>query len=498
MLTLLTIVGLLFLALAGYGIFLRFTAKMSPTEDVRQISQNTYNDAIHDPEFKDKVYEENGKYYYRETIPASPAWMITLARTWVFALVLGLPLTLTTQLFYYAESGNYYFVEHLNGKVDAWMDQGFKLKMFAPKVQVWPKYIDIKAPLTPTDKNGNPTGTVDVSDLEGVMKPVPIRFIDQVTALMYPSTRFELPKDRDSFITMAIKFKTVNNLVYHTLIPTIEEQANNTGYMFAAQDYISGASQEFRQTFDEQLKDGAYQVRKKEYHDTTYYTAIDQKGTDRGIRNISVRYEVEKLKSKDGKFIRIPNEIVDNNILVSQVLVPHLEPDPEYQERLKQQKEESAKRQLEQQKTETAKIAQQRVIAEGEQQKAAERVVQETEQVKQLIAIETKLKQERTNKELADIAYQTAQVKAKTVKVEADAKAYELSRADGLSAEVQFTEEQKTKRALALADAIKNANFPSTYIEGGGTNGKAGENSLIESLLGVSLVKQLQEGNNKK
>ena len=70
-----------------------------------------------------------------------------------------------------------------------------------------------------------------------------------------------------------------------------------------------------------------------------------------------------------------------------------------FKERLEKQRDESAKRQLEQQKIETAKSTQLRIVAEGERDKAQERVNQEKEQVKKLIAIETRLKEEKTNKE---------------------------------------------------------------------------------------------------
>ena len=99
-------------------------------------------------------------------------------------------------------------------------------------------------------------------DIEGVMTPIPIRFIDQVTADVRISGRFQLPTDEESFVKLAIKFRSMNNLVQNTLIPTVREQTINTGYMFAAQDYISGEAQNFRQTLDEQLKLGCLQGRK--------------------------------------------------------------------------------------------------------------------------------------------------------------------------------------------------------------------------------------------
>lgn len=69
----------------------------------------------------------------------------------------------------------------------------------------------------------------------------------------------------------------------------------------------------------------------------------------------------------------------ENNIIVSQVIVDNIELEATFKQRLEAQRDESAKRQLEQQKVETTKDAQQRIIAEGERDKAQERVNQEKE-----------------------------------------------------------------------------------------------------------------------
>ena len=56
----------------------------------------------------------------------------------------------------------------------------------------------------------------------------------------------------------------MSNLVNNTIVPTVKEQLANTAYMFAAQDYISGEAQSFRQVFEEQLKEATRMNRKAE------------------------------------------------------------------------------------------------------------------------------------------------------------------------------------------------------------------------------------------
>ena len=395
-------------------------------------------------------------------------------------LVIGILMFFFNNLFFWAEAGKQYFLVYPWGEKGAIMSQGFKPRMFA-KITSWPKWIDVAA-IVPGEED-----KIDKKEMEGIMNPVDIRFIDQVTAKMYPALRFQIPVDKEDFIEFAIKYRTVENLVYNTLIPAVKEQCINTGYMFTAQDYISGAAQAFRQTFDEMLSYGSYVVEKQEIRDTTWAEPISSGAKqERYIKDIQTRYMVQKVLGLDGMPKRVKHEITENKLIVSQVIVGNLDLDPEYQERLRDQKSESAKRQLEQQKIETAKIAQQRVIAEGEQVKAQERVDREKEQVSVLIAIETQLKQEQTKRELEEIALKTEKLKAEKKKVAADAIFYENSKrvAAGLTPQEKATLEKEI--SIGVAAEIAKIKFPETLI----ITGKE-QATPIESLIGAAMAKQL-------
>ncbi len=404
---------------------------------------------------------------------APPFLLMFNSRISLSVSIIGILVTMLPYLFFWAEPGYQYFLVYPTGKSDVVMTQGIKFRGFA-KVIPWQKYIDVKV-VDSEDK---------MDDIEGIMKPIPIRFIDQVTANVKLSGRFQLPTVEEDFINLAIKYRTMDNLVQNTLIPTIREQTNNTGYMFAAQDYISGEAQSFRQTLDEQLKDGAYAVIKIEHKDTVF-SDVQQVDIDRSIKEIRTRYTVEKVL-ENGLPKRIPHELTENNIIVSQVIVDDVELEPTFKQRLEAQRDESAKRQIEQQKVETAKAAQSRIIAEGERDKAAERVNQEKEQVKQLIAIETKLKQERTNKELAAIALETERLKSQQRKVSADAKAYENTKLVSAGLTPQERAEWEYKTRVGVAGEIAKIQFPNTMIVGGDDGG-----TPLESLIGAAMAKQL-------
>lgn len=414
---------------------------------------------------------------------AHPVLLAFNSKISIVTFLLGVFIAIAPYLFFFADRGFNYLLVSPTGNMSAVMEQGIKWRGFA-KIDEWQKFIDVKVIGEGVE--------VDEDEIEGVMKPVSIRFIDQVTANGYISTRFELPRDEESFIKLAVKYRTMSNLVNNTIIPTVKEMLVNTGYMFAAQNYISGEAQNFRQTFEEQLRDGAYAVEKIEYRDTIFDGEISKTKKARRIKEIQTRYEVNKIEF-NGVPKRIPHELSENNIIVSQVIVDKIDLEGAFKQRLEKQRDESAKRQLEQQKIETAKAAQQRIIAEGERDKAAERVTQEKEQVKALIAIETKLKQESTNKELAAIALETEKLNAQKVRVTADAAAYEIRQKvhAGITPEkeLQMRLDADVRKAAELAK-IK---FPQTMIIGG--DNKNG--SPIESLIGAAMAKQLTTNNTK-
>lgn len=414
------------------------------------------------------------------TVP-NLAWMKKFKHTQGLLIgLLGVVLMLLNSLFFFADRGFNYLLVYPTGTMSAVMEQGIKWRGFA-KIDTWQKFIDVKVVGQGIE--------VDEGEVEGIMKPISLRFIDQVTAAGYVSTRFELPRDEESFINLAVKFRTMSNLVNNTIVPTVKEQLVNTAYMFAAQNYISGEAQSFRQVYEEQLKGGAYAVQKLEKRDTVFSNI---QTNSRSIKEIKTSYEVRKIL-ENGIPKRIKHELSENKIIVSQVIVDNIELESTFKQRLEAQRDESAKRQLEQQKVETAKDAQQRIIAEGERDKAAERVAQEKEQVKALIAIETLLKQEETNKKLAAIALETERLNAQKQKVKADAEAYEISKkvTAGITPEVRLRME--LDRDIRVAAEIAKIKFPETMIIGGDEKGA----TPLESLIGAAMAKQLQNSKTK-
>jgi len=315
-----------------------------------------------------------------------------------------------------------------------------------------------------------------------------ITFIDRVGAAVRISVRMKMPEDPETFRQVAESYRNPQNLVYNTLIPTIKEQISNTGYMFAAQDYISGAATDFRQAVDDQLKYGGYATQRIEFNDTIY-SSIQEAGP-RTIKEINTRYKIMRKTDGNGKLIRIPHEITKNNIAVTQVIVDDVYPEPAFKQRLEAQRDISAQKRIEMEKIETAKAEQQRIIAEGERDKAKERVDKEKEQVGQLIAIETQLKQEATKKQLAEISLETAKLEADQMllRERAQAEANRLKVAAGLTPQEKAQIQKDI--AIGVAQNLSNMKLPQVYIESGKDGGKSNM-GLLESLLGAELAKTM-------
>lgn len=393
-------------------------------------------------------------------------------------LSVGLLLLVLTQAMFYAKPGHQYYLVSPVGTKSVVFNSGYHFIVPFTRIQEWEKFIDIKVI----------EGEEPTEGIEGVINGgIPIRFIDQVKATAKVSVRMQLPSDEPSFINLAEEFRHPANLVNNTLIPTVREQVINTGYMFAAQDYISGAASDFRQTLDDQLKNGGFSVEKKEYFDTTYVNSDIQQEGQRQIREISTRYEVE-IRERNGKPIRVEHDITKNNVMVSQVIVDQIQLEAAFQKRLEKQRDIASQKRIEMEAVEAAKIRQQKIIAEGETAKAEERAKQERQQVKTLTAIETQVKQEESKRQLAEIALETAKLEAQAKKVTADAEAYQNRQlvSAGLTPQERANIEMNT--AIGVARELKELKLPTTYISG--QQGKS-SNGLLESLIGAELAKKM-------
>lgn len=328
------------------------------------------------------------------------------------------------------ESKQYYILNKPTGKRSAVMTPGLHfVTPFVTQVGEWDKFLEIKC--VPLDKDGNLIlSQKELKDIEGVIPGgIGVRFIDKVTADVYASVRFQMPSNPEQFIKIVETYKNPENLVMNTLIPTVSEQLKNITFMFTADEYVSGGATIYRSEIEEVLKNGAYVYAKETFRDTVYAElsiagdTTPIKNRKREIREIKT-YDKNAKIFKNGVAIRTRHEITEANIITAQVIINDIALEPSYEKKLAEQRDLSAQAIIESQKILTAKAAQQRILAEGERDKAAERVKQEKDQITKLISIETKVKEEESQRQLAAINVQTEELKAKATKIAADAEAY--------------------------------------------------------------------------
>lgn len=390
------------------------------------------------------------------------------------------------------ESNQYYVLSKFTGHRSSFMTPGLKFMIPFSTVEEWSKFIDIKA--VPTDSEGNPVLQPNerLEDIEGpILGGVKVRFSDRVTGDVYLTVRFELPSDEDDFIKLVETYKSPRNLINIALIPTISEQLTNVSYMYSADQYVSGAASDYKATVEDALKNGAFVVRQVEFNDTIYAPEIlTLDSLSKRPRRIQ---EVRKL-TKNTKVLengipkRTPHEINISKIVTASVIISDVDPEAAFMAKLTQQRDLSAEKIIEIQKIETAAAAQQRIIAEGERDKAAERVDQEKAQVAKLISIETQVKEEESKRQLAEIAVQTAELQAKATltRERAQAEANRLKVAAGLTPQEKALWEYR--RDSVTSANLSKMSTPQIVIMG--ADGKGG-GDLTNSLIQAEMAKKL-------
>jgi hypothetical protein len=393
----------------------------------------------------------------------------------------------------FAKEGHQYYVLTPTGHRYAITTPGFKMIVPISKVQEWSKYMEVKA--VKVDKDGALTEPVD--GIEGVIRGgVKVMFIDRATADVFISARFEIPSEEESFIKLVETYKTPQNLVNNTLLQTITEQLTNITFMYSADDYVSGGATDYKLTIEDALKNGGYVVSREEVIDTLFtpevLTVDSLVSKPRTIQEVR-RFTKNSKVLENGIPKRVAHEINTNKVITAQVIVSDVVLEESFTNKLKEQRDISAEKIIEIQKVVTAGAAQQRIIAEGERDKAAERVAQELEQVAKLINIETQVKEEESKRQLAEIAVQTEELKAKALitreRAIADGNKFKVNA--GLTPQEKAEWEYKT--AVGVAAELKNLKLPETYIQGGGSGNN--NSSILEQLIGAEIAKGMLKKN---
>lgn len=385
-----------------------------------------------------------------------------------------------TGFFFWAEPGFKYHVRTITGEEVMVQGSGFKPKVFG-RVNAWKNSISVQS------RAGAAEIVSAEEESEMLTASIPAKrviFLDQADARVSATARFELPSDQEAFLRLVRDFRTPDNMMRTELVPAFQETIEATANLMSAEEYFSGGRSTFVTDFEDQLRNGIYQVRRNQVivEPTapqgvgTANAALDTEQETFGD-NQQVIYEVEKIldaagipRRKEQSFNRFGIKVVSARII-------ELEPNSAFKERMDARQDASARRAVA--REERIEEEEQRLLAitKGErrvaEQQAETLVVQikqttqaETEKQLAITDAERQLESERILKDQAAVALERARLEAAAVKVKADAEAYakaEIIKADN-ALQAKLDAEVEIQKAYAAAFAQRKV--PSVYMAG--------------------------------
>ena len=403
---------------------------------------------------------------------------------------IGILLSIVTGTFFYAEPGTAYAVQYPWGGQKAVFRQGIHTKM-------WGRLIPIQFELP--IKYVIPTNEGDLgeqSEYANVDAAKYWAFSDAVKARIATSVVISInTEDESQFLSVADRNKTEKNLIRSRIIPNIDQSIKNTCKLMDAQDYISGQASDFDRYFKDQLENGMYVL--EEYAQNEQKDIIGDSSTVRTIVNKESKQKRFRIKYDNGKPIREEgNSLKAYGLTVVQAVVTEIDWETTFDKRLQLQKEEVAQTQLEKQQAEREFYRAQKEKARGEAEKAAERARLEKEQIQKTIAAETEAKVAEFNLVKEKKQFEVEKFKAQSKKVAADAEAYQNAKLVNAGLTPQERAEWDYKTSVGVARELKDLRLPEIFIEGGDSN--KSDNTLLESLIGADLAKQMMQKSNKQ
>lgn len=403
-----------------------------------------------------------------------------------FALVSG------NWLIFYASPGMSYLVQYPWGTQKAVLTPGFHTRWYG-EVIPFKKFLTVA--FIDRGTPANFSGTAPVQE---------IRFHDSVTADVRMTARFQLPETEEHFLPMAVAYRSQENLIYSTLIPTIQEAMRNSGRMFSAQEYIGGKGGDFENAVLDQIRNGIFLLNIEEERSYGGRESVTAEGARTVQQDQTVRVQVRKRRSATGEDLRkdgADHPLKKFGIRLIQANVQDVDPDPAFKEKLREQREAAAQVAIERQRARQEEERKKRIIAQGEAEKAEKKIELEKQQIERVIAAETKAKeaeQEQTRRvteattrkreaeierERKAIELQTAQLEAERIETIAQAEAERRRKLMAADNALEKRLEAFVDVSRAYADAIRDKQLVPGVVIGGGEGMRTNATDLIALLM---------------
>lgn len=405
-------------------------------------------------------------------------------------------------VFFYNEAGQMTHVRTIFGEEKVVEDVGYATQWFG-RSTVWRRTIGVqsalRADLQEDAQSGHPAVTLD---------NLPIVFLGNVDAKAEFSTQFRLPTG-DAFLKIAQEYRTPDNFLQRALLPAVKETLQATASLMSADDYYAGNRSHFGAEFENQLRNGLYLTSRREVRvqrdNYPAQTAILQAGTEQGNfgDNASTRFVIEKKLDKDGQELRKQQQFRLFGVEVVDARVTHIDPNPQYQERMVRVQQALAELAVARQNRLKEEEEKQLVTARGAKDVEAKRQeslrqqierTTEAETEKQLTLINAEREQRRAEieKQTAELLRDKARVNAEATKITADAEAYAREASLKADGALQTKLDALVQINRAWASAAATAPVPSVMMGGAeGGIGRQDEMSKLMSVLATKAAKDL-------
>lgn len=370
----------------------------------------------------------------------------------------------------------------------------------------WPRQMSVQAV-----SENSPKSSLD-SDGPGssIIQSFPVTFLGGVTADVDANVRVALPTG-EPFLKLAQIYRTPDNFVVQGIVPAVKSTLQSTSQLMTADDYYNGGATEFRQSFQDQITDGAYVVRRIEKKiknaKTPTQSASATNGTEQGEfgDDTSVKFVTEKVLDAAGQPIRLDRQFTKLGVTVADANIMNIDPSPQFKQRMLDIQTSQAAQLVARQDRLTADEQKQLETANGEKETEKQRQIELRDQATRstkaetdrMVAVtEANREKERAqiDKVTAQLNYERMQIDAKTTKEKAEADAYAkrvVMQADGaltqkLEARVRIEEN--------WANAFRDAKVPQMVFGGGGEGGvvgRSGDTRFLQDVVGIKAAKDL-------
>lgn len=371
-------------------------------------------------------------------------------------------------------------------------------------VTPWPRQMSVQSVLD--------TATLPKGDFDGLgsslIPAFPVTFLGGVVATVDANVRVALP-DGEQFLQLARTYRSPDNFVLQSIMPVMKSTLQSTAQLMSADDYYNGGATEFRQSFQDQIADGAYVVKRteKQVKNTrdAAQGAIAQNGKEQGAfggDTTTVVITEKVLDAKSGLPIRLERQFSKLGVTVADANILNIDPSPQFKERMKKVQQSQADLSYARQGRITADEQKKLATANGEMEVETQRQLTMKDQVirttnaeteKQLALTNASREQEKAaiEKQTSQIKFEQAQIDAKTTKEKAEAEAY--AKKAVILADGALTQKLQARVEIekVWADAFAKAKVPQMVMGGAGDTGRQSETANFMNVVGAKAAKDL-------